>query len=153
MALLPLALLLPEPEQTPVFRVAVEAVRVDVFVGREGNPIAGLDRADFELFDNDVRQEIEIVDVDAFPLSVALVLDTSTSVAGEELGHLKAAALGFLGGLSAQDRACIITFAHWIHRRSQPTVDRRPLQRSLDILKAYGATSWHDALFVGCDTC
>ena len=44
MALLPLALLLPEPEQTPVFRVAVEAVRVDVFVGREGNAIAGLDR-------------------------------------------------------------------------------------------------------------
>jgi VWFA-related protein len=151
-AVLPLALLMPELEQTPVFRVAVEAVRVDVFVGRKGNPVAGLQRTDFELLDDGVRQEIEIVDVDAFPLSVALVLDTSTSMVGKKLGHLRSAALGFLGGLSAEDRASIITFSHWIHRRGLPTVDRRPLERSLDILKAYGATSWHDALFVGLKT-
>ncbi len=147
-----LAVLPQERDQTPMFRVAVEAVQVDVFVGRKGKALLGLGPHDFELYDNDVRQKIDLVGVDTLPLSVALVLDTSNSVAGEKLRHLRSAALGFLAGLDEDDRAGIVSFSDWIDRRSGLTADKEKLESTLDGVKAGGATSWHDALFVGLKT-
>ncbi len=73
------------------FRVAAEAVQVDVWVGRDGKGIAGLTEDDFALFDDGVRQEIALVDAESGPLNVVLVVDTSDSMAGNKLMELQAA--------------------------------------------------------------
>jgi VWFA-related protein len=138
-----------QPPQTPVFRVSVEAVQVDVHVGRGRKAVTGLDVDDFELFDNGVRQRIELVDIETVPLNVALVLDTSQSVAGSKLLHLQSAAHAFLRGLDDKDRAGLITFCHRLHQASGLTSDLDVLHRAIDRVEAYGSTKWHDALFAG----
>ena len=65
--------------QQPTFRSDVEVVTVAVSV-RDGNrAVTGLRAADFQLTDNGVGQTITSVDVDAVPVDVTLVLDTSGS--------------------------------------------------------------------------
>ncbi len=64
--------------QPPVFRIAVEAVQVDVYVGRGGKAVTGLTKDDFELFDNGVRQQLDLFNIETVPLNISLVLDTIT---------------------------------------------------------------------------
>jgi VWFA-related protein len=135
--------------QTPVFRVAVEAVRVDVFVGRSRKAVSGLTQDDFEVFENGKRQRIEMVETQTVPLNIALVLDTSQSVAGRKLVQLQSAAHAFLDGLEDKDRAGLITFSHRMQKASPLTSELETLHRAIDQVEAYGSTVWHDALFAG----
>jgi len=70
------------------FRASVDLVRVDLLVVRDGRPVVGLTRDDFEVQDNGVGQEIDQVSFEEVPIDVVLVFDASRSVAGEKLGHL-----------------------------------------------------------------
>jgi VWFA-related protein len=129
------------------FRTTTEAVPVDVFVGKDGKAVAGLAREDFEVYDDGKQQQIDFVSTGTVPVNVMLVLDTSTSVAGETLTHLRAAADGFLRELTLEDRAGLLTFSHHLKLRSGLTSEHEPLSRLLDGVVAEGATSWRDALF------
>jgi hypothetical protein len=46
------------------FSAKVEAVRVDVLVTDHGQPVTGLGAADFEVFDNGVRQQARLASFD-----------------------------------------------------------------------------------------
>jgi VWFA-related protein len=135
--------------QPPVFRVAVEAVQVDVYVGRGGKALTDLTQDDFELFDNGVQQQIELFDIGTVPLNISLVFDTSQSVAGSKLIQLQAAAHSFLHDLEDKDRAALITFSHRMQQRAPLTGDLERLHRAVDRVEAFGNTIWHDALFAG----
>ena len=89
-ALLLLSAYLGIEAQNAVFSTKVEAVRVDALVTeRENGPaIVGLQPADFEVYDNGVLQQVDLVSFDQVPLNVILTLDMSSSVAGERLEHL-----------------------------------------------------------------
>ena len=140
------------PGQTARFSISVRAVQVDVYVGRKNKAILGLTADDFELFDNGVRQQVQLVDRHAAPLSLALVVDTSDSLYGQRLVHLKSAAHAFLDGLETQDRASLITFTQRIEERVALTSDHRALHDAIDAIETGGATVWHDALFAGLKT-
>jgi len=131
------------------FRGGVDAVRVDVLVTDGNRPIGGLTAEDFELMDSGVRQRIEAVDVGGVPLSVSLVLDTSVSVWGEPLQHLKEAAAAVIGLLTPNDRAVVLTFAGSLQLRTGWTSDRAQLQAAISAARAAGATSLHDAAYAG----
>jgi hypothetical protein len=73
------------------FRISTEAVPVDVFVSKDGKAVAGLAREDFEIYDEGKLQRIDHVSFGTVPVNVMLALDTSTSVAGETLAHLRTA--------------------------------------------------------------
>ena len=47
-------------QQSPSFTSKIEAVRVDVLVTDNGEPILGLGPADFEILDNGVPQQVEL---------------------------------------------------------------------------------------------
>jgi hypothetical protein len=68
----------------PVFRVAADAVAVNVSVKRGNIPVLGLAAEDFVLYDDDVRQRVAAVSIDAVPIDVSFVLDLSSSVASYE---------------------------------------------------------------------
>ena len=79
------------------FKAGVELVRVDVSVTRGGQPVRGLTAADFSIVDAGVPQRVNgVMLVEDLPLDVQMVLDTSGSVAGEELQHLIDAGRGLL---------------------------------------------------------
>jgi VWFA-related protein len=134
-------------EERPVFRVSTEAVQVDVFVGEDGRAVAGLGASDFELYDDGDRRALDSVTVAEVPLNVVLVLDTSESVEGDTLTHLRRAAESLLDELSPADRAALLTFSHHLRLRSGLTSDVEPLKQALGEVEALGGTAWHDALF------
>jgi VWFA-related protein len=134
--------------QQPVFRSGVELVRVDVLVVRDGRPVTGLAADDFEVFDNDVRQEIDRLHFEEVPIDVLLVLDNSRSVAGEKLGYLVEAGRAFLDGLRPGDRAGLVGFSSLVHLRADLTDDLGRVRDALETVEPSGSTSLFDALYV-----
>src|SRR4030095_14253572 len=74
----------------------------------QANLVTGLPQADFELRENGEPQAIANFTAGDFPLSVAVAIDRSFSVAGTKLSLAKAAGQTFLAELRAQDEAMII---------------------------------------------
>lgn len=131
------------------FEVDVTTVYVDVFVSRDGEPVTGLTASNFEVLDNGVRQEIDLVNLDQVPLSTMLVLDSSQSVVGEKLGHLKAAARAFVEELGAKDEVGLLTFTHELQLREEMGRDRSSVLGALDQPMRWGATGFNDAVYTG----
>ena len=86
--------------QDAVFSSKVEAVRVDVLVTDrdKGGALAGLKPGDFEMLDNGVPQQVDLVSFEQIPLNVILALDMSDSVAGDRLDQLRERRRGAAGG-------------------------------------------------------
>jgi VWFA-related protein len=131
----------------PVFRAEVEEVYVDVFVTRSGEPVPGLHASDFDLRDNRVAQQVELLSAESRPILAVLVFDTSSSMEVERLAALRAAGEAFLGGLSAADQAALVSFSEQILWLAKPTPDKGVVRSALASLHAQGATSVYDALF------
>jgi VWFA-related protein len=142
------ALALPLTAQAPPrFGVSAEVVVVDVLVSRGDEPVHGLSSADFQVLDDGVLQKAEVVFHEEAPLHAILLLDTSSSVAGATLGHLKAAGQAFLEGLEQRDRATLMTFSYDIRLRSEPAALPARVAAALDRTAARGTTALHDAVF------
>jgi VWFA-related protein len=134
---------------TLVFRSGVEAVYVDVFVTKSGQPVPGLVAADFELKDNRVAQRVELVSAETRPLLAVLVFDTSNSMEGDRLAALRAAGEAFLDGLRAADQASLLSFSEELRWLAPPTTDKASVRAALGQLRAEGATAAFDALYAG----
>lgn len=130
------------------FRSRALAVRVDVLVTNGRTPVAGLNAADFELRDNDVVQNIEVIETGGVPLNVVLALDTSASVEGKRYADLVAATHALLDGLSQADRAALIGFDHAVRPAVALTEDLALVRRQLDAIRPSGLTSIMDAVHV-----
>lgn len=138
-------------EQQDAFRFEVEVrtVYADVFVTRDGSPVTGLTAEDFEVFDNGVRQEIELLDHGDLPLTTMLLLDISGSVLGDKLGHLRVAAHMFVDKLSVNDEVGLLTFSRKMRLRMDLGSDFAALHRVLELPVEQGETSLYDALYAG----
>jgi VWFA-related protein len=133
-----------------VFRVKAEEVRIDVLVTENGKPVAGLQAADFEVFDNDVRQEIQYATLQKqTPVTATLVFDMSMSVAGKLLEDLKSAARAFLDDLKKEDKAALITFNNAVILGSPPTHDFARVREALDKAQPFGNSSLIDGSYAG----
>lgn len=131
----------------PSFSTGVEFVYVDAFVTDKKGPVTGLAGPDFEVRDNGVLQEVELVAVDSVPLTTLLVLDTSGSVVGGKLERLAAAAHALLERARPGDEAALVSFGQEIRVRVPPTADMRRIAGALASLQAQGGTALYDALY------
>jgi Ca-activated chloride channel family protein len=129
-----------------VFRSGIEIVELDVSVTRGGLPVQGLTARDFALTDNGVAQEVQSVMLDLLPLSVTLLLDTSSSVTGTRLDHLKQASEGLVDALRPDDRAALVTFSHAVETLVPMTGDKAAIRAALGSMGASGATALRDAV-------
>lgn len=129
------------------FTSGVEAVRVDVLVTADGQPLRGLAVGDFEVRDNGVVQQIDLVSFDKVPLNVVLALDSSSSLTVERQEHLRGAARNLLAGLKVDDRAALITFSHVVVQRSGLTTELARLRAALDAEHEAGGTALVDATY------
>jgi len=133
-------------DQPAKFRSGVDAVRVDVQARQGNRPIAGLTAEHFELRDSGILQNVQLVATDDLPLTLLLALDTSTSVQGEMLEHLKAAARSAVAALTKDDRATLVTFTQRVSREAAPTPDRAQIGTAIDRMTGEGATGIIDAV-------
>jgi VWFA-related protein len=132
----------------PRFRSGVSVVEVDVSVTRGNVPVTGLIAENFTVSDNGVAQQITSVTLDRLPLNVLLVLDTSTSLAGEKLAHLTDAARQLVRSLRPGDRVALVTFSQAVAVPVPVTGDLTRIDRALSDITPEGATAINDALHV-----
>jgi len=135
------------PPQQPTFSSRIEAVRVDVLVADRGQVVRGLRPEDFEVRDEGVLQEVDLVQLEKLPLNVVLGLDVSASVNGERLEHLQAAGSALLRRLAKDDRAALLTFSHVVRLRQELTGDIAQLQQMLAGVVPAGQTSLVDGTY------
>jgi VWFA-related protein len=137
----------PAAAQQPLsFDTSVEAVYVDAFVTKDGHPVTGLTASAFELRDGNAPRPVELVAVEALPLTALLAFDTSSSVQGEKLLALRRASEAFLDGLRPVDEIGVVTFSHEVLWLARPTHDRDEVRRALASCRARGGTSLWDGL-------
>jgi VWFA-related protein len=127
----------------PVFRAGVDAVMVDVSVQTSDRPVSGLTASDFRLRDNGVLQEVVVSPIDAVPVDVSILVDTSYSVV-PNLDKFRADVQKFPPLLRAVDRVRLMTVAYGATEilPMQP----RPKTIALDRITAGAGTSLNDAL-------
>jgi Ca-activated chloride channel homolog len=129
------------------FRTTTEGVRIDVLVTDGNRPIAGLQRQDFILHDQGVRQDIETIAIEDIPVSMMLALDTSESVAGEKLRALVDGVEAAASALGPRDRSALLTFTEEIKLRTPWSAGGSGIIKTLPGLSAGGATALVDAGF------
>lgn len=135
-----------EPPDTPVFESRIESVRLDISVTRDGEVVEDLTAEDFDVRDDGVPQEVELVAKDRRALEAVLALDVSSSVAGPRLALLEQAAATFVSDLSPRDAASVVAFSHHVSVLPAEPYDHAGLRRAIGMLSAGGGTALNDAI-------
>ena len=136
---------LPGPLHGQRFSSSSDVVRVDVLATDAGNPILGLTPADFEVLDNGVLQQVDLVTFDQIPLNIVLALDMSGSVSGARRVQLQSAGRAIVDALKPEDRAALLTFGLAVSLQSGMTGDTAKLRAALEQTRGAGNTSLIDA--------
>ena len=116
---------------------------------RRGKPVRGLRQGDFRLYEDGVRQGIDLFATEEnSPIALAFLLDVSGSMAlGGRLGEAKRAIRSFVQDLGPDDSMGLICFAEnrvdWV---TDFTTDRSRFLQRLDVQEALGRTALYDAL-------
>lgn len=114
---------------------------------REGRPVFGLERKDFLLYEDDVRQDISFFSEHGQPISLGLLLDKSHSMEGQKFDCVKRAALAFLSNAPPNSDFLFITFDHDVQIVCPFTSAANHVKPLLaETEKSEGGTSLYDAL-------
>ena len=111
--------------QTPVYRVNVRLVQVDTQVLNKKTRHAAreLKKEDFELYEDNVRQQVSSFSQDTLPLSVVLLFDLTDSVR-PVLKSLAEGALEALRHLKPKDEVTVMVYAASAQVLQEATTDR-----------------------------
>jgi VWFA-related protein len=111
--------------QTPVYRVNVRFVQVDTQVLNKKTRHAAreLKKEDFELYEDNVRQQVSSFSQDTLPLSVVLLFDLTDSVR-PVLKSLAEGALEALRHLKPEDEVTVMVYAASAQVLQEATTDR-----------------------------
>jgi VWFA-related protein len=134
----------------PVFRSKVDLVSVAAVVrDRRGHVVRDLARDDFQIFeDGRPRRIVEFAPAEDGPVSVALLVDVSGSMAvGDNLNAGRQAINHLMAWMRrGQDEVALFTFDSRLRSRQEFTTDPEQILRSLSSLGAFGVTSLYDAI-------
>jgi Ca-activated chloride channel family protein len=139
-------------EQAGQFSSRVQLVEVYATVtDARGELVTGLDRDDFEVLENNDRQEISAFAAGEFPLTVALGVDRSWSMAGDRLRLAKRAAQSFLSALKPNDRSMVVAISSEADVIAPLSTDRFTQSRAIDALDPWSTTALNDAIIATLD--
>jgi VWFA-related protein len=131
------------PQRPATFRSVTGAVPVQVSVRQGRSYLRDLTAADFELYDNGVRQDVTAVAADALLTDVTLVVDTSGSVI-RSLNRFKSDVKKIAGELRDGEQVRLLTFDSDVHEIA-PMQDASE-KIDVDRVRSGDMTSLNDAL-------
>ena len=110
-----------------------------------GRHISGINRSEFSIFENGVKQEIEFFQAEETPFAAVILIDTSGSM-GSNVTLARSAAINFLNGLRNSDSAAIYNFDSKVQMVQDFSNSRDVTGRLFD-LRSDGMTSLNDAIY------
>jgi Ca-activated chloride channel family protein len=129
------------------FSSEVQTVEVYATVTDEkGSPVTGLRETDFQVYEDGHPQEITTFAAGEFPLTVALGIDRSWSMAGRPLQVAKQAAQTFLRALKPEDRSMVVAISSEAEIIAPLGTDRFTQGRLVAGLDPWSTTALHDAM-------
>ncbi len=117
----------------------------------EGQPLLGLEREDFEVREDGEFQPLSAFTAGDFPLSAAIAVDASFSMAGERLELARSAARVFLGELRPADEAMVIAIGSRVEALAPLSTDRPRQLDAVARIESFGTTALHDAIIAAID--
>jgi Ca-activated chloride channel family protein len=121
-------------------------------VDASGQPVRGLQPEDFEVLEDGQPQKVSAFTAGDFPLTAALALDRSFSMAGPPLATVQSAARAFLNALRPADDAVVIGIGSQVNVLAPAGASRPEQLAAVDALNAWGTTALHDAIITAIDT-
>ena len=121
-------------------------VNVPVIVtDRVGKYIPNLTSNYFEIFEENVKQNIDAFSSIEVPFNVVLLIDTSNSTFFK-LEEIQQSALAFIDLLREQDQVMIVSFDTQVYIDSEFTNDRKKLRKAILETRSGGTTRVYDAI-------
>jgi len=136
-------------DNTSLIRSKVDLVTVPVTITDGLNrPVTGLDRDNFQLFENKQAQEIKNFSSEDTPVSIGIILDISGSMFNK-LERAREAVHQFCDAANPQDEFFMITFSDAPRLAADFTSRPEEIQNALLGTQARGRTSLLDAIYMG----
>lgn len=127
-------------------RVDSSIVRLNVGVAdSRGRPITNLNQANFDIYEDGVKQQILRFEPTDAPFSVVIMLDMSGSTLGFRQ-IIRQSAVRFIDALSPDDRVAVVEFYDKINLRNDFTTDRNAAVNSIEVANGRGKTYLYKAL-------
>jgi Ca-activated chloride channel family protein len=145
---------LPARISDQTYRVSVDLVNVlcSVFDKNTNSFVTNLTRDDFAVFEDEQKQEIKNFARETdLPLTLAMLMDTSQSVAPKLKFEQEAATQFFQTILREKDRAMLVEFDSGVRLLQDFTSDPNKMAREIKKLRAAGGTALYDAVYNTCD--
>ena len=117
----------------------------------KGELVTGLRQNDFEVYENDRLQQVSAFAAGEFPLTVALGVDRSWSMAGKPLELAKQASRTFLNQLKTGDRAMVVAISSTADVIAPLSMDRATQARAIAALDPWSTTALRDAIIASLD--
>jgi Ca-activated chloride channel family protein len=138
----------PEVSAGDVISVNTTEVMIPVTVrDASGRLVSDLTRNDFRVFEDGAQQPLSDLALRQVPVDVALMVDSSSSVASN-LDDFRVAAEGFAARLATDDRISLIKFDDRVELLLDWTKSRFQLHRALNRVEAGMFTRFNDALLL-----
>jgi Ca-activated chloride channel homolog len=136
-----------QPPQTP-FRTAVDLVSLNVTVTEgAGKYVIDLNREDFAVFEDGVKQDVTFFNRTNLPIALALLIDTSASMENK-LPTAQEAAIGFAKRLRPQDLAEVVDFDSRVVVLQSFSNSLAELEQAIRKTSAGGSTSLYNAVYI-----
>jgi Ca-activated chloride channel homolog len=130
-----------------VFRSGTDAVVLTVTVNDSASRlVAGLEQEDFQVFEDQIQQDITNFSRQPQPIALSLVVDTSASMENK-LPIAQEAAMGFVRRMGPDDKIQIIDFDSQAKILLEFSSDRDALERAIKRTEAGGSTSLYNAMY------
>lgn len=129
-----------------IIRVETNLVTFPVSViDRDGRFITGLQKEDFQIFENGIEQKIEEFATVQQPFTVILLIDVSPSTSFQ-INEIQDAAIAFIDQLRNEDKIMVISFDERVHVLSQATNNRQTLRSAIRRAAFGNGTNLYDAV-------
>jgi len=123
---------------------SIVRLNVGVVDGR-GRPITSLNRANFSIFEDNVKQDLTRFEATTAPFSVVMLLDMSGSTKSYRQ-NIKLSAARFLDALAPGDRVAVIEFYSKIRMLNDFTHEKQIAAQSIDLANGQGDTDLYKAI-------
>ncbi|HLG54275.1 MAG TPA: VWA domain-containing protein [Vicinamibacterales bacterium] len=132
------------------FRTRIDLVHLSVTARDAASGLVhNLDIAEFEIYEDGVRQDVGHFGHHETPISVVLLLDKSGSMAGDKMMHAKDGVIEFVKALKKDDEVLVVAFSDSVDALGGFGLGVRTIEQAVKQVEVESQTRLYDAVIEG----